>query len=144
MLDGLRVYRVRTSNYQSGATNKTVELKLLCSICCCLVTKSCLTLRDPWTVASQDSLSFTVSQSLLKFTPMESEQESCPWNHQQARKSGPWNHQQAREYWVSQSVGNKSGDILFPKYKTWVEARAPQIKAVTMKWEKVQKRHRRG
>ena len=35
-------------------------------ICCCSVTQSCLTLCNPWTAAHQASLSFTISQSLLK------------------------------------------------------------------------------
>ena len=34
--------------------------------CCCSVTKSCLTFVTPWTTAYQASLSFTISQSLLK------------------------------------------------------------------------------
>ena len=40
--------------------------------CCCSVTKLCLTLYNPWTAACQASLSFTVSQSLLKFMSIES------------------------------------------------------------------------
>ena len=38
--------------------------------CCCWVIKSCVTLT-PWTVACQASLSFTISQSLLKFMSIE-------------------------------------------------------------------------
>ena len=38
----------------------------------CSVTKSCLTLCDPWTAARQASLSFTISQSLLKCMSIES------------------------------------------------------------------------
>ena len=34
--------------------------------CCCLVAQSCPTFVIPWTVAHQASLSFSVSQSLLK------------------------------------------------------------------------------
>ena len=37
----------------------------------CSVTKSCQTLCDPWTAAWQASLSFTISQSLLKFMPIK-------------------------------------------------------------------------
>ena len=37
------------------------------SLCCCSVTKLCLTLCDPWTVARQAPLSSTISLSLLKF-----------------------------------------------------------------------------
>ena len=41
--------------------------------CCChLVAKSCLTLSISWTEARQVPLSFTISQSLLKFMPIES------------------------------------------------------------------------
>ena len=34
--------------------------------CCCSVAKLCLTLAIPWTAAHQASLSFTISQNLLK------------------------------------------------------------------------------
>ena len=40
-------------------------------ICCCSVTELCLALSDPWTTARQASLSFTISQSLLKFMYIE-------------------------------------------------------------------------
>ena len=41
--------------------------------CCCqTVTQSCLTLCDPWTVACQASLSFTISWSLLKLMSIRS------------------------------------------------------------------------
>ena len=46
--------------------------------CCCFVAKSCLTLCDPWTAAQQVSLSSTISQSLFKFTSIES---VLPSNH---------------------------------------------------------------
>ena len=42
---------------------------------CCLVTQSCLT---PWTVVHQASLSFTISQSLLKLISTESTMLSNP------------------------------------------------------------------
>jgi len=45
---------------------------------CCSVAKSCLTLWDPVTAARQASLSFTISQSLLKLTSIES---MMPSNH---------------------------------------------------------------
>ena len=38
----------------------------------CLVAKPCQTLYDPWPAAHQASLSFTISQSLLKFTSTKS------------------------------------------------------------------------
>ena len=38
---------------------------------CSLVTKSCPTLCDPWIAAHQASLSFTISQSLLKLMSIE-------------------------------------------------------------------------
>ena len=39
---------------------------------CCLVTQSCLTPVTPWTAALQASLSFTVSQNLLKLISTDS------------------------------------------------------------------------
>ena len=44
----------------------------------CSVTKPCLTLCDPWTAARQASLSFTISQSLLKCMSIKS---VIPPNH---------------------------------------------------------------
>ena len=44
----------------------------------CLVAKPCQTLYDPWPAAHQASLSFTISQSLLKFISTES---VMPSNH---------------------------------------------------------------
>ena len=44
---------------------------------CCSVIKSCL-FANPWTAACQASLSFTISQSLLKLMPIES---AMPSNH---------------------------------------------------------------
>ena len=41
-------------------------------VCCCSVAKSCPTLYDPWTAACQTSLSFALSQSMLKFMSIES------------------------------------------------------------------------
>ena len=47
--------------------------------CCCLVAKLCPTLQPhPWTAACQASLSFTISQSLLKLLSFES---VMPSNH---------------------------------------------------------------
>ena len=40
--------------------------------CCCSVTKSCPLCATPWTAACQASLSFTISQSLLKLMSNES------------------------------------------------------------------------
>ena len=39
---------------------------------CCSTAKSCPTLCNPWTAAYQASLSFTISQSLLKLMSIES------------------------------------------------------------------------
>ena len=39
---------------------------------CCSVAQSCQLLATPWTAAHQASLSFTISQSLLKFMSVES------------------------------------------------------------------------
>ena len=46
--------------------------KPIMNICCCSVTKLCLTLWPPWIAAHQASLSFTLSWSLLKFISNES------------------------------------------------------------------------
>ena len=46
--------------------------------CCCSVSLSCSTLCNPWTAACQASLSFTISQSLLKLMSIES---VMPSNH---------------------------------------------------------------
>ena len=40
-------------------------------ICCCSVTQSCSTLHNPWTAGHQAFLSFTVSQSFLRFMSFE-------------------------------------------------------------------------
>jgi len=40
-------------------------------VCCCSVVQSYLTLGDPWTAARQASLSFTITQSLLKLMSIE-------------------------------------------------------------------------
>ena len=45
---------------------------------CCSLTQSCPTLATPWTAAWQASLSFTISQSLLKLMSIES---VIPSNH---------------------------------------------------------------
>ena len=51
----------------------------LFDICCCLVTKSCPTLCKPMDcVACQGPLTFSISQSLLKFMPIESIMLSNP------------------------------------------------------------------
>ena len=47
-------------------------------ICCCLVPQSCPTLTTPQTAARQASLSFSISQRLLKFMSIES---VMPSNH---------------------------------------------------------------
>ena len=47
-------------------------------ICCCSIAKSYLTLTIPWTAECQAPLSFTFSQSLLKFISIES---VMPSNH---------------------------------------------------------------
>ena len=41
------------------------------SICCCSIAQSCPILCNPWTAACQASLSFTISQSLLKLMSIE-------------------------------------------------------------------------
>ena len=59
-------------NYNNNRQRHTL------SIICCSVTKSCLTLYDPWMPAHQTSLFFTVSQSLLKLMSLDS---VMPSNH---------------------------------------------------------------
>ena len=54
------------------------ENELVMSFLCCSVTQLCPTLYDSWTAAHQTSLSVTMSQSLLKFTSIES---VMPSNH---------------------------------------------------------------
>ena len=64
----------------SGLTFKSstlFELRFIysmrkCLFLCCSVTESCLTLCDPWTTACQDTLSSTISWSLLKLMSIES------------------------------------------------------------------------
>ena len=41
------------------------------TLCCCSVAQPCLTLCDPMAAARQASLSFTISWSLLRLTPVE-------------------------------------------------------------------------
>ena len=65
--------KIRKTNTQSIVTQDSIL-----GFCCCSVTKSCPTLVTPWTAAGQASLSFTVSQSLLKFMSIES---VMPSNH---------------------------------------------------------------
>ena len=48
------------------------DFALMWKFRCCSVSQSCMTLRPPWTVAPQDPLSSTFSQSLLKHTFIES------------------------------------------------------------------------
>ena len=48
------------------------------NICCCSVTHSCLTLCDPMDCSTAASLSFTISQSLLKLMSIE---PVMPSNH---------------------------------------------------------------
>ena len=52
--------------------DKDIHVFKKCCCCCFSVTKSCPTLSTPWTAAPQASLSFTISQNLLKFMFIES------------------------------------------------------------------------
>ena len=54
------------------------QVTVLLQLCCCLVAQSYLTLCDPWTEASQASLSFAISQTLLTLRSIES---VIPPNH---------------------------------------------------------------
>ena len=47
------------------------ESELCSTCCCCSVTKSYPTLCNPWSATCQASLSFTISQSLLRFMSTE-------------------------------------------------------------------------
>ena len=51
---------------------KLIRIKLFLTGHCCLVTKSCPTLCDPWIAACWASVSFTISRSLLKLMSIES------------------------------------------------------------------------
>ena len=53
-------------------------LGLFSCLCCCSAAHSCLTLWDPIDIAHHASLSFSISQSLLRLMPMES---VMPSNH---------------------------------------------------------------
>ena len=55
---------------QSPSHGASVNIWLFC--CCCLVTKSCLSLFTPWTAGHQASLSFPVFQILLQLMSTES------------------------------------------------------------------------
>ena len=57
---------------QGGICHTQSITGLVLRACCCLITKSCLTVYDPWTAACQASLSFTISQSWLKLMSIES------------------------------------------------------------------------
>ena len=48
-----------------------IEADVQCMLQFSSVTQSCLTLGDPWTAARQASLSFTITQSLLKLMSIE-------------------------------------------------------------------------
>ena len=59
-------------------TNITPFLRAPIHCSCCIVANLCLIFHDPWTAAHQASLSFTISQSLLKLMSIES---MIPYNH---------------------------------------------------------------
>ena len=59
-----------TSSLEKCLTKSFAHLFNGCC-CCCSVIESCPTLCYPWTAAHQASLSFTISQSLLKFMCIE-------------------------------------------------------------------------
>ena len=63
----------RSPALQAGSLSLSHIFCLFQSVifCYCSVTKSYLTLCDPWIAAHQAPLSFTVSQSLLKFISIE-------------------------------------------------------------------------
>ena len=55
-----------------------LSLSFKMRFCCYSIAKLCLTLCNPWTAAHQASLSFTVSQTLLKLVSIEL---VMPFNH---------------------------------------------------------------
>ena len=59
------------SPWDDWVTNTFTSFKSKLKICCCSVAKSCSTLATPWTAACQASLSFTITQSLLKLISTE-------------------------------------------------------------------------
>ena len=61
----LTIFQLRSFYYW------VVRVLYIPDCCCCSVSKSCPTLWNPWTAACQTPLSFTVSQSLLKFMFIE-------------------------------------------------------------------------
>ena len=74
------------------------------TVCCCLVTKSCLTLCAPWTAACQASLSFTISRSLLRLMSIESVMPSIQPSHPLSSPSPPafsLSQHQSLFQWVS-------------------------------------------
>ena len=52
-------------------SNLSFSVRAFLTLFCCSVTQSCLTLCNPVDAAPQASLSFTISQSLLKFMSTE-------------------------------------------------------------------------
>ena len=62
----LTIFQLRSFSY------RVVRVLYIPDCCCCSVSKSCPTLWNPWTATRLVPLSFTVSQSLLKFMSIES------------------------------------------------------------------------
>ena len=88
--------------------------------CCCLVTKLCPTLVNPWAVAPQASLSFTISQSLFRLRSIES---LMPSNHLilSPFSSCPQSFPVSESFrmsqlfaWSSQSTGSLVSASVFP------------------------------
>ena len=73
------IWKKKQQTYKQGCLNHPLwGTELGVWRCCCLVTELCLTVRDPMDCSTPGSLSFTVSQSLLKLKSMES---MMPPNH---------------------------------------------------------------
>ena len=66
------IFLSTTQMHQEIKRNSAHGNMLLLICYCCSVTKSWSTLCDPMAIALQASLSFTISQSLLKFMSLES------------------------------------------------------------------------
>ena len=71
-------WRVSAKHFQKPDKGEGVRGYVIRSYCCCSVSKSRLTLWDPWIEAHQASLSFIISWNLLKLVSIES---VMPSNH---------------------------------------------------------------
>ena len=71
MIINVHVWRPVANLHMKRTGTVLVFTHFATSVCSCSVTQSCLFVV-PWTAARQTSLSFTISQNLLKLMPIES------------------------------------------------------------------------